>query len=740
MDYGHPIRFGTFLTPVAADPQRPVRLAQLSEQLGFDLATFQDHPYQPAFLDTWTLMSYVAAATSTIEVAPNVLNLPMRPAPVTAQAAASLDLLSSGRFALGLGAGGFWDAMEAMGASRLTPGQAVDALAEGIELIRELWDTDSRAHVRGGEYYSVDGAKRGPSPAHRVPIWVGAYKPRMLRLTGRLADGWLPSLAYMKPGDLETGNARIDAAATSVGRRPDEVVRLLNISGRESAEELTALALEDGMSTFIVGSDEPRLLERFSTEIVPAVRTVVASERSERGTPPPGRPTAALAARRPGIAYDEIPASLRDAAVEPGDFEYRSVRSNYLRGGAPGLVLRPRTVAEVADAVSFAQKHADLPLGVRSGGHGISGRSTNDGGLVIDLRALADIEVIDEASRRVRIGPGARWMDVARELEPYGWALSSGDHGGVGVGGLGTAGGVGFLGREYGLTIDRLVAADVVLADGAVVRASATENPELFWGLRGAGGNVGIAVSLEFDAVPIGDIGWVQLAFDASDTAQFVRGFADAMRAAPRDVTLFVILAPPRSGQPPIAQVYGVVDSPDPDVILERLQPFASLAPLVGQSVRLASYADVMANASDAAHTGQGEPAFRSGLMGTVDDASADAIAALVRSGSSPWFQLRAVGGAIADVPADATAYAFREAELSVTAIGKGSTFERLWGQLAAHFEGLYLSFESRADPALLTEAFPPATLARLRAVKRRYDPEGLFRDNFAVGFADTAA
>ncbi|MGO3828955.1 MAG: LLM class flavin-dependent oxidoreductase [Microbacterium gubbeenense] len=739
MDYGHPIRFGTFLAPVAADPQRPVRLAQLSEQLGYDLATFQDHPYQPAFLDTWTLMSYVAAATSTIEVAPNVLNLPMRPAPMTAQAAASLDLLSGGRFSLGLGAGGFWDAMEAMGAKRLTPGEAVDALAEGIELIRELWDTDSRVRVRGGVHYSVDGAKRGPAPAHRVPIWVGAYKPRMLRLTGRLADGWLPSLAYMKPGDLQAGNARIDDSATAAGRRPDEVVRLLNISGRESAEELTALALEDGMSTFIVGNDDPRLLESFAAEIIPQVRGVVASARSQRGTSAPGRPTAALTARRPGIAYDEIPSSLREGAVEPGDFEYRSVRSNYLRGGAPGLVLRPHTIAEVSDAVGFARNHADLPLGVRSGGHGISGRSTNDGGIVIDLRALADIEVLDEASRRVRIGPGARWTEVSRALEPHGWALSSGDHGGVGVGGLGTAGGVGFLGREHGLTIDRLVAADVVLADGSVVRASATENAELFWALRGAGGNVGIAVSLEFEAVPVRDIGWVQLAFDASDTAGFVRGFADAMRAAPRDVTLFVILAPSRSGQPPIAQVYGVVDSDDPDVILERLQPFAALAPLVGQSVQLASYADVMANASDAAHSGQGEPAFRSGLIGPIDDAAAEAIAALVRSRSSLWFQLRAVGGAIADVPSGDTAYAFRDAELSVTAIGRGSTFDRLWDQLAAHFDGLYLSFESRTDPALLVQAFPPATLARLREVKRQYDPEGLFRDNFAVGTATAA-
>lgn len=733
MDYGYPIRFGTFLTPLATDPQRPVQLAQLSERLGYDLATFQDHPYQPAFLDTWTLMSYAAASTATIEIAPNVLNLPLRPAPVTARAAASLDLLSGGRFALGLGAGGFWDAIEAMGTQRLTTGQAVEAVAEAIPLIRDLWDTDSRAVVRGGQYYPVDGAKRGPSPAHRVPIWIGALKPRMLRLTGRLADGWLPSLAYMKPGDHPAGNARIDDAASDSGRKPDEIERLLNISGRESADQLAALAIEDGVSTFIVASDDPRFLQEFADEIAPAVRESVAAERARSGTSKPGRTMAALAARAEGIAYDELPESLRDAAIEPGDFDYRSVRSTYLRGGQPGIVLRPRTPEEVVDAVRFARRHTHLPLGVRSGGHGISGRSTNDGGLVIDLRALSEIEVLDESTRRVRIGPGARWMDVARALEPYGWALSSGDYGGVGVGGLGTAGGVGFLGREHGLTIDRLVAADVVLSDGRIVRASAEENPDLFWALRGAGGNVGIAVALEFEASTIGDVGWVQLAFDASDTADFVRRFADTLRGARRDVTLFAILAPSRRGQPPIAQVYGVVDSADPDTIVERLQPFAQLAPLVGQSVQLASYADVMANASDAAHSGEGEPAFRSGLIGAIDDEAAATIARIVHSGSAPWFQLRAVGGAIADVPTDATAYAFRDAEFSIAAIGHGEEFDQLWGELEQHFDGLYLSFESRTDPTLLAKAFPPATLARLREVKRRYDPVGLFRDNFAV-------
>ncbi|MCR2817801.1 LLM class flavin-dependent oxidoreductase [Microbacterium sp. zg.Y1090] len=732
MDYGHDLLFGTFLTPSAANPRQVVQLTQLSEQLGYDLATFQDHPYQPRFLDTWTLMSYAAAATSTIQLAPNVTNLPLRPAPVLARAAASLDLLSGGRLNLGLGAGAFWDAIEAMGVPRLTAGESVEALSEAIDLIRELWAVGERGAVHGGDHYPVHGAKRGPAPAHEVPIWLGAYKPRMLRLTGRKADGWLPSLSYMQPGDLAAGNARIDDAAAAAGRHPGEVRRLLNISGGESAEQLVELALGDGMSAFIVSSDDPAMLERFAAETIPVVREAVAAERTRTGHTAPGRSARALAQRRDGIAYDDLPASLRETAVEPGDFGYRTVRSTYMRGGAPGLVLRPRDVGEVAEALAFARRHRHLPLGIRSAGHGISGRSTNDGGIVIDLGALSRIEVLDEATRRVRIEPGARWGEVARALEPHGWVISSGDYGGVGVGGLATAGGIGFLTREHGLTIDRMVAADVLLADGTVVRASAEENPDLFWAVRGAGANIGVVTAFEFEAMPVGELGWVQLAFDATDMADFVRGFGATMQASPRDVTLFAILAAGRGGQPPLAQVYGVVDQPDPDTIIERLQPFAQLAPLVGQSVQLSTYAAVMANATDATHDGQGEPRFRSGLLRTLDDA-ADAIAALIASGATPWFQIRSVGGAVADVAPDATAYAHRDAGFSVTAIGRGPVFDQLWDALATHFDGLYLSFESRTDPALVAQAFPPATLARLREVKRRYDPEPLFRDNFPV-------
>ncbi len=286
MDYGHRLEFGAFLTPRAADPRVPVAVAQLAEASGLDLATFQDHPYQPAFLDTWTLMTFVAAKTDRIRIAPNVLNLPLRSPAVLARSAASLDLLSGGRLELALGAGGFWDAIAAMGGTRLTPGQAVTALEEAIGLIRRLWATDERGGVfTDGTYYAVHGAKRGPRPAHDIPIWIGAYRPRMLALTGRIGDGWLPSLPCLQPGDLERGNVAIDEAARGAGRDPREIRRLLNVGvlpGDPStwAEQLAALALDDGIGTFILMGDDPRQVQRLGQEIAPATRELVARERA----------------------------------------------------------------------------------------------------------------------------------------------------------------------------------------------------------------------------------------------------------------------------------------------------------------------------------------------------------------------------------------------------------------------------------------------------------------------------
>ncbi|GAA0562080.1 hypothetical protein GCM10010172_51560 [Paractinoplanes ferrugineus] len=731
MDYGHAIEFGTFITPVNDPPAAAVTRAQLSEQLGFDLVTFQDHPYQAGFLDTWTLLTWVAAQTSTITIAGNVLNVPMRPAPVLARAAASLDLLSDGRLALGLGAGAFWDAMVAMGFPRRTPAESVEQLAEAIDVIREIWRVDKRSQLRvDGKYFQLQGAKRGPAPAHEVPIWLGAYKPRMLRLVGAKADGWLPSLSYLKPGDLARGNEIIDAAAAAAGRDPREIRRLLNIPTGKTVDELLSLILEDGVGTLILGTDDPYELEQFATEVIPAVRAGVARARSAAGVPAgPVRSAAALAARREGIDYEALPDSL--TAVEPGDFGYAKVRSTYMRGGSPGLVIKARDVDQVVTALAFAREQK-VPLAVRSAGHGISGRSTNDGGIVIDLSEMRDISVLSEEQRLVRVEAGARWKDVATALAPHGWALSSGDYGGVGVGGLATAGGIGWLAREHGLTIDHLRAADLVLADGTRVRVSETEHPELFWAIRGAGANFGIVTSFEFQVDEVGEVGFGQFVFDASDTAGLLERWGAAMEAAPRDLTTNIIVGAPRRGQS-LAQVYGVVDSSTPDTIIDRLTPIAQLAPLLDQQVQVLPYAGVM-NVPDAQHDGQGDPVARSGLVDHLTPEFCRAAAALVNSGTAYFFQIRSVGGAVADVPADATAYSHRAANFSVVAFGASkSRLDAAWAEMTPYIRGLYLSFETDQSPERLAEAWPPAILGRLRALKRQYDPANVFRDNFNI-------
>jgi FAD/FMN-containing dehydrogenase len=376
-----------------------------------------------------------------------------------------------------------------------------------------------------------------------------------------------------------------------------------------------------------------------------------------------------------------------------------------------------------------------MPFGVRSGGHGISGRSTNSGGIVLDLGAMNAITVLDETTRRVRIEPGARWAAVARALDPYGWALSSGDYGGVGVGGLATAGGIGWMNREHGLTIDHLRAVEMVLADGTVVRADHTENTDLFWAVRGAGGNFGVVTAFEFEVDEVGEIGFAQLAFDASDIAGFLEGWGAAVEAAPRDLTSFVIIGQPRAGQPTVAQVMAAVNSDDPDTIISRLQPLADVAPMLQQQVSLTRYADLIDNAAGGDHDGQGEPLSRSGLIEHITPEFARDAARFIEGGATYFFQIRAVGGAVQDVDPDDTAYANRSANFSVVAFGspRHNTDARWDTLLKPHVSGLYLSFETDQRPERVGEAFPPRTLTRLRELKRRYDPTNVFRDNFNV-------
>jgi alkanesulfonate monooxygenase SsuD/methylene tetrahydromethanopterin reductase-like flavin-dependent oxidoreductase (luciferase family) len=283
-DYGHELQFGVFLTPDSGSADRLLELAGLAEVLGLDLVTVQDHPYQARFLDTWTLLSVIAARTSSVRVAPNVANLPLRQPVVLARSVATLDILSGGRVELGLGAGAFWDAIAAIGGPRLTPGESVDALGEAIEVIRAVWDAGGGAIRHEGRHYRVVGAHRGPAPRHRVELWLGAYKPRMLALTGARADGWLPSMGYAEPDELPAMNDAIDRAAVDAGRAPVEIRRLYNLNGsfgggggflrgapEEWVEQLAGLTAQAGISTFLLAADDEETMRRFATEVVPAV-------------------------------------------------------------------------------------------------------------------------------------------------------------------------------------------------------------------------------------------------------------------------------------------------------------------------------------------------------------------------------------------------------------------------------------------------------------------------------------
>ncbi len=754
-DYGHGLSFGTFITPNVSPSDGALQLARHSEELGFDLVSFQDHPYQLAFFDTWTLMTWVAAHTSRVQISANVHNLPLRPPAVLARAAASLDPLSGGRLALGLGAGGFWDAIVAMGGPRRTPGESVEALDEAIEIVRGIWDVDDRDRLRvDGEHYRVEGAKRGPRPAHDIPIWVGGYKPRMLRLIARRADGWLPSLFGLEPGDLARANEIIDETALEADRDPRAIRRMLNVGGDISAsgtepfhgpaerwvDDLLPLAVQDGISTFILATDDPAVMEAFALEVIPALRDAVTEARGLEGRAPNGvRSAAARAKRIAGIDYDGLPASLAAEAIEPGDPGYAAVRNTYNRGGAPGLVVTPRTVEQVADAIAFA-RHQPVPLGVRSGGHGVSGRSTNDGGVVIDMSHFAEITVLDEATRRVRVGPGARWMDVSAVLAPHGWALTSGDYGAVGVGGLATAGGFGWFAREHGLTIDHLRAVELVTASGELVRASEEEHPELFWAMRGAGANFGVATAFEFEAHPVPPhVGWAQLAFEASAAPGGVAGFlvhwAAAMVVTSRDVTSSLVLTPSVPGLPHIVRLLAVVDTADSGVVIERLRPFAGLAPIVGQQVQMAPYEEVVASLIEhAPHDEHGEPVSRSGLADTFGIQLATRTARLLEKRVSHFVQLRSLGGAVSDVESDATAYSGRSATVSIVAQGSEErALDAEWRQIEPLLSGSYLNFDSSLDPARLARAWSPQTLQRLRALKAECDPQNVFRDNFNV-------
>jgi alkanesulfonate monooxygenase SsuD/methylene tetrahydromethanopterin reductase-like flavin-dependent oxidoreductase (luciferase family) len=281
------IELGAFVVPNAEDPEHLLAQVKAVEDGGLDLIGIQDHPYQRRYLDTFALLAFLGAKTTKARLFPDVANLPLRAPALLAKEAATIDVLTGGRFELGLGAGAFRDGIVAAGGPRRTPGESVEALEEAIAILRACWRGE-RAVTFKGEHYTVSGFHPGPPPAHDIGIWLGAYGPRMRRVTGRLADGWLPSLPRFPLEDLPAASASIDEAAERAGRDPRAVRRIANVNGviqdgpvqgflngppEHWAEELQRLHAEFRFDGFVLWAegDMVEQIGRFAAEVAPAV-------------------------------------------------------------------------------------------------------------------------------------------------------------------------------------------------------------------------------------------------------------------------------------------------------------------------------------------------------------------------------------------------------------------------------------------------------------------------------------
>ncbi|MFV0307947.1 MAG: LLM class flavin-dependent oxidoreductase [Desertimonas sp.] len=282
-DYGRDLQFGYFLEPTAADPAALLTAARSADRLGLDLLGIQDHPYNSTHLDTWTLLSAIGATTERIRIFPDVTSLPLRDPAILAKTAASLDQITGGRVELGLGGGAFWDGIVAMGGPRRSPGEAVAAVEEAIDVLTVFWAGGPARY--DGAFYRLAGARPGPPSAHPIGIWLGALGPKMLDLVGRKATGWLPSLSFVPPERLDEANERIDAGAHVAGREPAGINRVYNVWGDFEVSRwvdlLTDTTINHGMNAYVFGAPPMESeLRRIAEEIVPAVRASVIAARS----------------------------------------------------------------------------------------------------------------------------------------------------------------------------------------------------------------------------------------------------------------------------------------------------------------------------------------------------------------------------------------------------------------------------------------------------------------------------
>ena len=446
------------------------------------------------------------------------------------------------------------------------------------------------------------------------------------------------------------------------------------------------------------------------------------------------------------IPFDALQSRLAGQVITAESAGYDAARRTIFLNidRRPLAIVKAASAHDVAATIGFAREHS-LPLTVRSGGHSIAYHSVVDGAIVLDLSEMKKIS-IDPVARIARVQPGATSGDLAGPAHEHGLALSTGDTHSVGMGGLITGGGIGFMARKYGLAIDNVLAAQVVTADGEILTASEEEHPNLFWAIRGGGGNFGVVTEFTVRLAPVGQILGGLLMLPAS--REILRGYLEVAQAAPDDLTTIANLmhAPPEPfvpqewvGKPVLAILICWTGSLEDG---ERaLAPLRALATPVVDAVRPMPYPEIYRFTDP-----QASPqviAIRSMFANSLSDATLDEALAAVERATSPFslVQFRVLGGAVERVPEEATAFAHRRQPYLLLVLGlwldpaedaerHTAWTEALWQAVRDDGDGVYVNFLQDEGADRVRDAYPPATHERLTVIKRRYDPDNFFHFN----------
>ncbi|MGH2353748.1 MAG: FAD-binding oxidoreductase [Chloroflexota bacterium] len=431
--------------------------------------------------------------------------------------------------------------------------------------------------------------------------------------------------------------------------------------------------------------------------------------------------------------------------IRPGDTDYEATRMvwNAAVDRRPALIVRCGDPVDVIQAVRFAREH-NLPLAIRSGGHSMAGHGVVDGGVVIDLSRMNRMTV-DPERRIAWTQPGLTWGEYTSRAHAYGLATPAGDSASVGVGGLTLGGGIGWLVRKHGLSIDNLVSVEMVTADGRLVTASETEHPDLFWALRGGGGNFGVATGFEFRLHPVSTILGGAIFYPAE--SEVLQAYARAAAEAPDEVSAIAAVMQAPAGPFIPAEKHGslvfailVCYAGDLDAGQRAVAPLRALGTPIAEALGPMPYPALFDLTKEGSIS---RPhSVRSGFLDALDAETATTIMEHARRMTSPlgMVQLRVLGGAMARVPAAATAFAHRDKPIMLTVINGWTDpaeterhvawTDAAWRALRPRTTGVYVNFLQDEGAARILEAYRPAAYQRLAEVKRRYDPGNLFQGN----------